>query len=80
MAITPTPEQFSAFAHGTREGEVVMINLLHFSAPDEPDASSDADASGASGRDAYRQYGDEAVRWSSPAAAVCCGWVVPSTC
>ena len=30
MAITPTREQFTEFAHGTREGEVVMINLLHF--------------------------------------------------
>ena len=30
MAITPTREQFSEFAHGERDGEVVMINLLHF--------------------------------------------------
>ena len=54
MAITPTPEQFEAFAHHEREGEVVMINLLHF-AP--------AGGAGASrGEDAYRQYGDAAVK------------------
>ncbi len=35
MAITPTREQFTEFAHGTREGEVVMINLLHFATRDE---------------------------------------------
>ncbi len=55
MAITPSREQFSAFAHGTREGEIVMINLLHFS-PAETDRDSSA------GRDAYREYSDEAVR------------------
>ena len=30
MAITPTKEQFTEFAQGRQEGEVVMINLLHF--------------------------------------------------
>jgi len=38
MAITPTREQFTEFAHGSRDGEVVMINMLHFARPDEPDA------------------------------------------
>jgi uncharacterized protein (DUF1330 family) len=54
MAITPTAEQFSAFAHGSRDSEIVMINLLHF-APARGDGAS-------SGTDAYRQYSDEAVR------------------
>jgi uncharacterized protein (DUF1330 family) len=60
MAITPTPEQFSAFAHGRPEGEVVMINLLHFSEADEEGAGDGDGAS--SGRGAYRRYSDEVVR------------------
>ena len=54
MAITPTREQFGAFAHDTRDGEVVMINLLHFSSTDGLGESS--------GSDAYRAYGDAAVQ------------------
>ena len=54
MAITPTQEQFEAFARQEREGEVVMINLLHFA------ASQGSIASG--GEDAYRKYGEAAVR------------------
>lgn len=54
MAITPTPQQFEAFAHHERDGEVVMINLLHF-APGDGSASSE-------GADAYRRYGDSAVK------------------
>jgi uncharacterized protein (DUF1330 family) len=69
MAITPTREQFTEFAHGTREGEVVMINLLHFARPDD-----DADDAGAgagagvgaaeesSGSGAYREYSDQVVK------------------
>ena len=55
MAITPTREQFTEFAHGTREGEVVMINLLHFARPD-------SDAAGPSGAGAYREYSDQVVK------------------
>jgi uncharacterized protein (DUF1330 family) len=54
MAITPTREQFSAFAHDAREGEVIMINLLHFADREGGRASS--------GRGAYRDYSDEAVK------------------
>jgi uncharacterized protein (DUF1330 family) len=53
MAITPTKEQFSAFAHDTREGEVVMINLLHFA---EKEAGATSSGSGA-----YRDYSDQVV-------------------
>jgi uncharacterized protein (DUF1330 family) len=64
MAITPTREQFTEFAHGTREGEVVMINLLHFA---RPDADTDADAGAdttkeSSGSGAYREYSDQVVK------------------
>ena len=64
MAITPTREQFTEFAHGTREGEVVMINLLHFARPDND--AGDAGAAGAakesSGSGAYREYSDQVVK------------------
>ena len=56
MAITPTREQFTEFAHGTRDGEVVMINLLHFARPDE-DATHET-----SGAGAYREYSDQVVK------------------
>ena len=74
MAITPTREQFTEFAHGTREGEVVMINLLHFARPDEDEATeatepterteyeterSDDQSSGAG---AYREYSDQVIK------------------
>jgi uncharacterized protein (DUF1330 family) len=59
MAITPTREQFTEFAHGTRDGEVVMLNLLHFARSDD-DAKTGATAS--SGAGAYRQYSDQVVK------------------
>jgi uncharacterized protein (DUF1330 family) len=66
MAITPTREQFTEFAHGTREGEVVMINLLHFARPDDaarpPDAGADTDTASPSGAGAYREYSDQVVK------------------
>jgi uncharacterized protein (DUF1330 family) len=68
MAITPTREQFTEFAHGTREGEVVMINLLHFARPDHaappPDAGADTDTDteSSSGAGAYREYSDQVVK------------------
>ena len=61
MAITPTKEQFTEFAHGTREGEVVMINLLHFARSD--DSGGDASTGKASsGSGAYREYSDQVVK------------------
>jgi uncharacterized protein (DUF1330 family) len=70
MAITPTREQFTEFAHGTRDGEVVMINLLHFARPDEPSsptAESSADhgteaTPASSGAGAYREYSDQVIK------------------
>jgi uncharacterized protein (DUF1330 family) len=67
MAITPTREQFSEFAHGTREGEVVMLNLLHFARPDEagdqaaPGQGSE-DRTQSSGAGAYREYSDRVIK------------------
>jgi uncharacterized protein (DUF1330 family) len=63
MAITPTREQFSQFAHGERDGEVVMLNLLHFARPDD-DARSAAGGPGtaSSGEVAYRDYSDQVVQ------------------
>lgn len=54
MAITPTPEQFDAFVHHERGGEIVMMNLLHFAASDGGGSSG--------GADAYHQYGKAAVK------------------
>lgn len=62
MAITPTREQFTEFAHGTREGEVVMINLLHFARPEEAEGQSTAPESASSGAGAYREYSDQVVK------------------
>ena len=65
MAITPTREQFSAFAHGTRDGEVVMINLLHFARSDDDAAKDNAaakDDAAATGAHAYRDYSDQVVK------------------
>jgi uncharacterized protein (DUF1330 family) len=67
MAITPTREQFTEFAHGTRDGEVVMINLLHFARTDEGTPPSDADADAgatkaSTGAGAYREYSDQVVK------------------
>lgn len=62
MAITPTREQFTEFAHGTREGEVVMINLLHFARP-EDEAGDGTDGAGeTTGAHAYRDYSDQVVK------------------
>jgi len=60
MAITPTREQFSSFAHGTREGEVVMLNLLHFARPDGAEAGG-RDPATATGAAAYRDYTERVV-------------------
>jgi uncharacterized protein (DUF1330 family) len=68
MAITPTREQFTEFAHGTRDGEVVMINLLHFARSDdktetEAEAESKTEATdNAEGKGAYREYSDQVVK------------------
>lgn len=66
MAITPTREQFTEFAHGTREGEVVMINLLHFARPEDgTPAPTDTDTTNAketTGSGAYREYSDQVVK------------------
>jgi uncharacterized protein (DUF1330 family) len=60
MAITPTREQFTEFAHGTREGEVVMLNLLHFARPDGG-ADGDGVAPATTGAAAYRDYSDQVI-------------------
>jgi uncharacterized protein (DUF1330 family) len=63
MAITPTREQFTEFAHGRSEGEVVMINLLHFARPDEATPPADAGATKTTtGASAYRDYSDQVVK------------------
>jgi uncharacterized protein (DUF1330 family) len=74
MAITPTREQFTEFAHGRQEGEVVMINLLHFdrSGAPERNVASDEEVKGvkgeagaageSSGKDAYRDYSDQVIK------------------
>jgi len=78
MAITPTREQFTEFAHGARDGEVVMINLLHFAKggsghsghSGDSGESGDSGVSGQSaapdtqrtGAGAYRDYSDQVVK------------------
>jgi uncharacterized protein (DUF1330 family) len=59
MAITPTREQFTEFAHGRPEGEVVMINLLHFARSDD---GGPAAGEATAGRGAYRDYSDQVVK------------------
>ncbi len=61
MAITPTREQFMQFAHGSRDGEVVMINLLHF-APSESAGNDEGAGSETAGVHAYRDYSDQVVK------------------
>lgn len=63
MAITPTKEQFTEFAQGTREGEIVMINLLHF-AKDDTDSVAGAEKADppSAGAGAYRDYSDRVVK------------------
>ena len=71
MAITPTREQFTEFAHATRDGEIVMINLLHFAKGDSaeggPGGSTTEDVEGlesiqSTGAGAYRDYSDQVVK------------------
>jgi uncharacterized protein (DUF1330 family) len=62
MAITPTREQFTEFAHGERDGEVVMLNLLHFARGDEQEHERDAAAAASSGAGAYREYSDQVIK------------------
>ncbi len=69
MAITPTRQQFTEFAHGSRDGEIVMINLLHFAkgGSDDsddavPDAADTPDTSSRTGAGAYRDYSDQVVK------------------
>jgi uncharacterized protein (DUF1330 family) len=65
VAITPTREQFTEFARGRSEGEVVMINLLHFARPDEATPPADAGATATkttTGASAYRDYSDQVVK------------------
>lgn len=59
MAITPTRDQFTEFAQGTRDGEIVMINLLHFAKRDTDTAEPTAPSTGAG---AYRDYSDQVVQ------------------
>jgi uncharacterized protein (DUF1330 family) len=61
MAITPTREQFTAFAQGDREGEVVMINLLHFARSEDRAAATPGSGS-SEGASAYREYSDRVVK------------------
>jgi uncharacterized protein (DUF1330 family) len=53
-AIRPNREQFAALAASTDTGPVVMLNLLKFKAK--------ATGEDGSGEDAYKRYGDEAVK------------------
>jgi uncharacterized protein (DUF1330 family) len=63
MAIVPTAEQFEAFANGTREGEIVMVNLLKFpSAEGDGDRGADGDGGEPAANSAeYRRYTDKAM-------------------
>jgi uncharacterized protein (DUF1330 family) len=56
VAITPTREQFTEFAHAKRQGEVVMINLLHFATRAE-----DENGTATVGAHAYRDYSDQVI-------------------
>ncbi len=73
MAITPTREQFTEFAHGTRDGEVVMINLLHFARPEGSGTDADKEqatnastggtgGTGSTGAGEYREYSDQVIK------------------
>jgi uncharacterized protein (DUF1330 family) len=64
MAITPTREQFTEFAHASRQGEVVMLNLLHFARTEDAGRDANTKESGnaeRTGADAYRDYSDQVV-------------------
>ena len=62
MAITPTRDQFTAFAQGQRDGEVVMINLLHFARPESTDEAAGVESDEPRGAAAYRDYSDQVVK------------------
>jgi len=63
VAITPTREQFTEFAHGTRDGEIVMINLLHFARPERAAEDTTADpGADTTGAAAYRDYSDQVIK------------------
>ncbi|HEX4492012.1 MAG TPA: DUF1330 domain-containing protein [Acidimicrobiia bacterium] len=53
-AIRPNRDQFTELAASTETGPVVMLNLLKFKAQ--------ATGEDGSGADAYKRYGDEAVK------------------
>jgi uncharacterized protein (DUF1330 family) len=53
-SIRPNPEQFQQLAQAPDNGPVVMLNLLKFKAR--------AHAGEGTGEQAYRRYGDDAVR------------------
>jgi uncharacterized protein (DUF1330 family) len=59
VAITPTKEQFTEFAQGRQDGEVVMINLLHFDRSGAPESGV---AGESSGKGAYRDYSDQVIK------------------
>ena len=79
MAITPTREQFTEFAHGTRDGEVVMLNLLHFARPDGAGADEGA-ATESTGAARTVTTATRWSRWSRPGVDVSSGRAGPSTC
>jgi len=54
MTIRPNVEQFKELAGSSKEGPVVMLNLLKF--------KHRADGEDGSGASAYRRYGDAAVK------------------
>jgi len=59
VAVTPTKEQFTEFAQGRPDGEVVMINLLHF---DRSGVSDEAAPGENSGQDAYLDYSKQVIK------------------
>ena len=71
MAITPTREQFTEFAHGSRDGEVVMLNLLHFArAGTEAGAAARQAPPSRPAPPRTATTATRSSRWSRPAADV----------
>jgi uncharacterized protein (DUF1330 family) len=63
MAITPTREQFTEFAQGRQEGEVVMLNLLHFDRSGASEGTEPGETTGeTTGKDAYRDYSAQVIK------------------
>jgi uncharacterized protein (DUF1330 family) len=64
MSISPNADQFRELAAASDDGPVVMLNLLKYKARADADAA--APVAGAddarTGQEAYRAYGDAAVR------------------